>query len=99
MKNKMNSKKIIEEIEGRKEEIISKGVKKIALFGSFSKNQAGKKSDIDILVKFNKKTFNNYIELKILLEKIFRRKIDLVIEENLRPKFRYIIKEAKYARI
>ena len=99
MKNKINSKKIIKKIEERREEIKAKGVKKIALFGSFSKNSANKKSDIDILVKFNKKTFDNYIGLKILLEKIFRKKIDLVIEENLRPEFNYVIKEAKYARI
>ena len=99
MKNKINSKEIIEKIEERKNYILSKGVKKIALFGSFSKNEAKKNSDIDILVTFNKKTFNNYIELKIFLEKIFRRKIDLVTEENLRPEFNYIKKEAKYARI
>ena len=42
MKNKINSKKIIEKIEERKNYILSKGVKKIALFGSFSKNEAKK---------------------------------------------------------
>ena len=41
------------------------------------------KSDIDVLVEFNKleKSFDNYMELKFYLEKLFHRRVDLVIRE------------------
>ena len=77
------------------------GVKKIGVFGSFARGEGRKDSDIDVLVEFKdgSETFDNYMELKLMLEKIFKRKIDLVIEEDLRPELKYVKKEAKYARL
>ena len=72
-------------------------VKRIGLFGSFLKGNTNNKSDIDFLVDFNQLTFDNYIELKFFLEKIFHKKIDLVLEKSLKPKLNYIKKEAIYA--
>ena len=95
----MNAKKIIKEIEKNKKEIKKLGVKKIGLFGSFAKNKQRKKSDIDILVSFNKLDFDNYTNLQFFLEKKFGRKIDLVIEKNLLPQLSYVKKEAKYVRL
>ena len=46
----------------------------ICLFGSYLKDKPRKKSDIDILVTFNKESFDNYMDLLFLLEKLFRRK-------------------------
>jgi len=89
MKN-LNSKVILKEIEN------NKGVIRIGLFGSFIKNKQNKKRDIDLLVKFKEPNFDNYAELLILLEKIFKRKIDLITETQLRPELLYIKKEAKY---
>jgi len=96
---KISSKKILKEIEKRKEEIVGKGVKKIGLFGSVAKDKHNTKSDIDILVTFEKSTFDSYMELKFLLEKIFGRKVDLIVEKSLRPELKHIKKEVKYARI
>ena len=79
--------------------IKEKGVKKIGLFGSFNKGKQKKKSDIDILIKFDEPTFEKYAEMLILLENLFRRKIDLVIESNLRPELKYVKKEAKYVKL
>src|SRR3989344_2455038 len=97
-KEKLNSNKIIKKIEERSNKIKNFSVRKIALFGSYAKNRQKKKSDIDILVTFKKETFDNYVDLLLLLERIFKRKIDLVIEKNLRPEFSYVKKEARYAR-
>ena len=94
MKNKLNSEKILKEIEKRKKDIRKYGVKKIGLFGSFAKGKQHKKSDIDILVNFDK-----YIELKFMLERLFGRKVDLVIESDLRPELKKMKKEVKYVRI
>ena len=95
----LNKQKIIKTIAMRKEDISRFGAKKIGLFGSFAKGMQHKKSDIDFLVAFEKKTFDNYMELKFFLEKLFKKRVDLVIEENLRPEFEYVKREVKYVKI
>ena len=78
------------------------GVKRLGLFGSFLKYSENNKSDVDILVEFqkDKKLFDNYMELKFFLERLFRRKVDLVIKEALKSEIKpYIIKEVKYAKL
>ena len=55
------------------------GVEKAAIFGSFARGEATKKSDIDLLVKLNRsKTLLDFSGLKIELEKKLGRKVDLV---------------------
>ncbi len=98
-KKKINSSVIVHEIEKSKDKLESLGVKKIGVFGSFAKNKQHKKSDIDILVTFNKETFDSYMDVLFLLEKIFKRKVDLVIEKDLHPELKYVKKETKYVRI
>lgn len=90
--------KIIKTLEKHKTKIRKYKVKKIGLFGSFLKRRQHKKSDIDFLVTFNRPTFDNYMGLKFLLERLFRRKVDLVIEDCLKPALRYVKKEAIYAK-
>ena len=85
-------------LEDHKRDIQLFGVKKIGLFGSFLKNTAHKKSDLDILVEFKETTFDNYIELKFMLEKVFNKKVDLVIEKSLKPALKYVKEEAIYAK-
>jgi len=78
------------------------GVKRLGLFGSFLKYSENNKSDVDVLVEFqkDKKLFDNYMELKFFLERLFRRKVDLVIKEALKSEIKpYIIKEVKYAKL
>ena len=63
-------------------------VEKMYLFGSALNSNFNKKSDIDLLVKFKSfdlsKYFDNYMDLKERLEKLFGRKVDLVEEQTLR---------------
>ncbi|MGJ4789137.1 nucleotidyltransferase family protein [Leptospira koniambonensis] len=76
------------------------GVEHIGLFGSFARNDFNPESDIDILVEFSsgQKTFPNYMGLKIFLEDLFNRKIDLVIKEKVKPRLKArIIDETIYA--
>ena len=89
---------IIKTLENHKDEIHKHGVKKIGLFGSFLKKTAHKRSDMDFLVDFREPTFDNYMDLKFLLEKIFHKKVDLVTEASLKPALRYVKKEAMYAK-
>ena len=99
MVNKLTSKIILETIKNEKKELKEKGVKKIGLFGSYAKDKQKKKSDIDFLVEFDKISADNFFGVLFFLEKLFRRKIDLVIEEDLKPELRYVIKEVKYVKI
>jgi predicted nucleotidyltransferase len=76
------------------------GVKRIGIFGSSTRGEAKKDSDIDVLVEFEegKKTFDNFMELAFFLEEVFGRKIDLVTAEALRPELKAsILKEVAYA--
>jgi uncharacterized protein len=66
------------------------GVKNIALFGSYSREEQKDISDIDLLVEFEDHalTFDNYMDLKFELEDYFNKKIDLVIIDDLKPEIK-----------
>jgi uncharacterized protein len=68
-------------------------VKQIGIFGSYAENNVGVMSDLDILVEFNKNTFDNYMDLKTFLEGLFDCDVDLVIKENLKPRLKTKILE------
>ena len=97
-KTSLTPKKIINTLQQNSNEIRNLSVKKLGLFGSYLKKSHHKKSDLDFIVVFRDTTFDNYIELKFLLEKLFHKKIDLVIEESLKPSLNYIKGEAMYAK-
>lgn len=96
---KINKKIIIEKISKNKGELKAKGVKKIGLFGSFVKDKHSKASDIDFLIEFKKVDIDKYLYVLNLLEKLFKKKIDLVIEKDLKPELEYVKDEAQYVKI
>jgi len=53
------------------------GIKKIALFGSYVREEQTPSSDIDLLVEFDQDaiTFDNYMNLKFSLEDLFEKKL------------------------
>ncbi len=73
-------------------------VKSLGVFGSFVRGEATDNSDLDLLVEFQGDvTFDNYMDLKFLLEDLFKRKIDLVIKEDIKPQIRErILEETVY---
>lgn len=78
-------------------EIRKFGVKRLWLFGSYAKGKPKEKSDIDIIVEFEKgmKTFDNYMALKFFLEDLFGAEVDLITVEALKPRIKDAIwKEA-----
>jgi len=91
---------IVKTIQENMKEIKDYGIERIGIFGSFARATQNNKSDIDILVEFEKgeKIFDNYMELKFFLEKLFNRKVDLVIEGALKSRIRdSVLKEVSYA--
>jgi predicted nucleotidyltransferase len=72
-------------------------VKKIGIFGSFSDNSFSKDSDIDILIELERPIGWRFFTLEIFLEKIFRRKIDLVTKSALKQQIKdQILEQVKY---
>ena len=71
------------------------GVRRIGLFGSFARGDAGPGSDVDVLVEFADPfvTFDRYMDLKFYLEDLFGRRVDLVIRRTLKPRIRGTVEE------
>jgi len=92
--------RIIKALRDNTGEINSFGVKRIGLFGSYAGGRQNAGSDVDVLIEFSKgkKGFDNYMELKFYLEKLFHRRIDLVIKDALKPGIRRnILRDVIYA--
>jgi hypothetical protein len=84
-------------LKGRRDELSNRyHVTSVALFGSTARDQAGPESDVDILVDFpGPPTFDQYMGLKIELEDLLGRRVDLVTRRGLRERIRpFIEKEA-----
>jgi predicted nucleotidyltransferase len=65
------------------------------LFGSFARGDAGPESDVDLLVDLDQHTFDRYMDLKLRLEDLLGRDVDLVPIEKLRRRIRdQIMREA-----
>ncbi|WP_130859421.1 nucleotidyltransferase family protein [Gracilibacillus phocaeensis] len=76
------------------------GVKRIGLFGSYSRGEQNESSDIDIIVEFHvtSLSFDNYMDLKFQLEDHFQKSVDLVIVNDIKPALKpSIMREAIYA--
>jgi len=74
-------------------------IKEIGIFGSFVRGEESTKSDIDILVDFEKdvKTFGNYIELKYFLQKLLGLEVDLIMKSALKKELKdAILSEVLY---
>ncbi len=79
----------IEEIKPEVEQICRRlPVKRLGLFGSALGENFSQISDVDVLVIFdsgeNIDLFDKYFELKEQLEKIFKRKVDLVVDRKFK---------------
>jgi predicted nucleotidyltransferase len=95
----MNKQNIIDTIKTEKPYLQKQfGVEEIALFGSYARGEENPDSDVDILVKMDKKTLGNYFSLLDYLEAKFHKKIDLITKhENLSERFlRMINKDIFY---
>ena len=63
------------------------GVKRLAVFGSFVREEQAPDSDVDMLIEFQQgmKSFDNFISIAFLLEDILQRRVELLTTEALSP--------------
>lgn len=98
----MSKNDLIKAIQSNTDTLKAYGVKSVGIFGSFAASRQTSKSDVDVLVEFEKedKTFDNYMELKLFLEKLFKRRVDLVIKDALKTRIKdRVLSETAYARL
>ncbi|MCW4011045.1 MAG: nucleotidyltransferase family protein [Candidatus Bathyarchaeota archaeon] len=77
------------------------GVDSIGVFGSYSRGEQTKRSDIDVLVVFSQNAhvgFFKFLELEEFLTEQLRVKVDLVTKGALKPVLKdQILRETVYA--
>ena len=77
------------EIERLIEVCRNHGTRRIALFGSFVRGEAGPDSDIDLIVDFLRPTgFLALVKLERELSEAIGRKVDLITEQAISPHLR-----------
>ena len=73
----------------------------MGIFGSYTRGEQKRKSDIDILVEFSEPNdidLFKFIELRLFLEDELHVKIDLVEKDAIKPRIKdRILKETVYA--
>jgi hypothetical protein len=70
------------------------GVRNLSVFGSVARGDERPGSDVDVLVEFEQTpTFDQFMDLKLYLEELLRRKVDLVTRHALKPRMRPIIEK------
>jgi len=89
---------VLKALEANRDAIRQFGVRRLGLFGSSARGDAGESSDLDFVVEFDRKSFDAYMDLKAFLEHLFGCRVDLVLREAIKPRLRAsILESAVYA--
>jgi len=92
--SRKNAVKTVDEVkeilQKHKDEIVQKyKVKEIGIFGSFVRGEQKKRSDIDVLVEYYELPgLLELIDLELYIQKLLRKKVDLVEKEGIRPELK-----------
>lgn len=62
-------------------------IKRLAVFGSYARNEATTDSDIDILVEFSQPVGMQFLELAHELEQLLQKPVDLVSRHGIKPAY------------
>jgi len=83
----LNKEKICASLRANRDEMRKQyGVTKIGLCGSYARDEQREDSDIDIVVELESaNAFRSFFGLKLYLEKVFDKQVDLGIEHAIKP--------------
>src|SRR5258708_4672290 len=94
----MSTEEILITLSANEAKIKSFGVQSLSLFGSSARGEETPQSDLDFIVEFEEKSFDSYMDLKLFLEDLFGRPVDLVLADGIKPRLRAaILREAIHA--
>jgi predicted nucleotidyltransferase len=79
---------VVEALAENRETIRSFGVRRLALFGSCARGEETACSDLDFVVDLEVKSFDSYMGLKLFLEDLFGCRVDLVLQDAIKPRLR-----------
>ena len=84
---RLNRHEVHARIQAAEPQLRGWGVRRLALFGSVVRDEAGPESDIDLLVELapENKTYDNFLRISDLLEGLLGRHVELVTTEALSP--------------
>lgn len=85
-KRDLTGKEILDILREHQDTLKKYRVRKIGLFGSYTKGEQKRKSDIDLLVEFDmaafdenfRGLFDSFMDLSSYLEKLFGKKVDIL---------------------
>jgi uncharacterized protein len=85
----ISCKAVLEKVQKVQGDLVRLKVDHLYLFGSVARNEGRPESDLDFLVEF-KETVSLFelINLKLFLEDLFHRKVDVVPREDLREEIK-----------
>lgn len=85
----MESAEVLRHLSEHRAELASYGVATLAVFGSVARGQATTRSDIDLLVEFDRPIgLFEFVRLKRRLEAILMRRVDLATRSALKRQLR-----------
>jgi len=91
---------ILKALGSRKDELSKYGIRNVGLFGSYTRNEQVKDSDIDLLIDFDpeSESFDNFMAVYDIIEQLFKgEKIEVVTMNGLSPYIGpSILKEVQY---
>ena len=79
---------VIDTLRSHRDELDGFGVKHTSLFGSAARGCLQPESDVDMIVEFSPVTYRRFIELKVFLESILGRDVDLLTPAAVRGRLK-----------
>jgi predicted nucleotidyltransferase len=95
----MQRDEVLERLAERRRELNDLGVKSLALFGSMARDESSERSDVDLLVEFNRSVgLLKFVRVQRYLAELLESRVDLVTLDALKPKMREeVLAEAIHA--
>jgi predicted nucleotidyltransferase len=95
----MTREEFFDRIAAHRPELVRAGVRRLGVFGSVARNEAGPESDVDILVEFEEvPDLYEFVALRDRLAEILGRPVDLTTPRALRQNLRSrVLDEVRYA--
>jgi uncharacterized protein len=82
-KRTLDRRAIFTALRARSDLLNKHAVKRVGLFGSFATGTQSAKSDIDLLVEFERPTYENFVGLARDLKKLFGRRVEIMTPGGL----------------
>ncbi|RKX38471.1 MAG: nucleotidyltransferase [Thermotogae bacterium] len=81
----MKKREVIKLLRDNMDEIKKFGVKRIGIFGSVTRNEAGEESDVDLVVEFERERggMKDFVGLIDFLENLFGKEVDVLTPEGI----------------